>query len=465
MVRYLIITIISLALSHSNLMAEVSAQKTIDFYDMSEFTKEIDFALDYTSITVQKGHILNRKIGDRSLDELDDVVMEKHLREVFESYIEMYEKKLKLDTTKLKFFKDAYKAVHYKTLYSDFKNVFKGLSLKLKKKGAGFWLAMMCGITNEIIFDLIAWSISPWLLGITMSIPYNVLWVSGTTVFQRLNMKKRLMKVLGSKENYNNYMEFRKTLGDTFQRKNFDRYIVPLKTADGEISTVVINKRTIWEKLLWKMDSETKVGWKSLIRKAGLKDGAVNYFNISMFLDSNNIENTYLSSVRKSPLSKQAKVALILNHVFSTMDEEVQFKFKDKFSSSFITLNQSTSWKGMRNWTKKMLLMQDWEQVQKGFKELPDWVDVREVEEIWKQIILPQYSETIGIGYFKYRKLLTDLELMRATHFLEEDTTWSFEISSRFMAHVKKAVVLDKAPQCFNEHQKVLRFLIRELNP
>ncbi len=437
----------------------------LDFYDMNEFAKEIDFALDYTSVTVQKGHVLNRKIGNRSLEELDNLELEKHLREVFESYIELYERRLELEPSKLKFFKDAYQAVHYKTLIADFKNIFKNMKLSLKKRGAGFWLALMCGIINEAIFDLVAWTINPWLLSITLSIPYNVIWISGQMTFARLNMKKRLTKALGSPEKYKEYMEFRKTLGDTFQKKNFDRYIVPLQTADGEISTVVINKRTLWEKVLWKMDSETKLGWKSLIRKAGLKDGAVNYFNVNNFLKSNNIDNPYLTSVRKSPLNQKAKVALILNHMFSVLDEETQFAFKEKFSSSFITLNQSTSWSGMRSWTKKMSELTDWEDVKKGLNEIPDWVDVSEVEGIWRNILLPRYSETFDIGYFKYRRIITDLEVLRAKSFLLEDSSWNFEISSKFLTHAQMALTTDKNPQCLNNHTKVLRFLVRELTP
>ncbi len=435
-----------------------------DRFDMSHFAKEIDFALDYTSVTIQNGHRLNREIGEQNISEIDNIKMEKYLRSVFESYIDLYEKRIEIEKSHLKIFKDAYKAVNYKVLLEDFKVMYKNMKLGLKKRGAGFWIAMMCGIVNEAIFDLIAWSINPWLLSITLSIPYNVLWVSGSTIVAKLNMKKRLIKVLGSVEKYNEYIEYRKGLADTFQRKNFDRYIVPLKTKDGEISTVVINKRTLWEKILWKMDSETKLGWKSLIRKAGLKDGAVNYFNVVAFLETNSIDNAYLTSVRKSPLAKKAKVALILNHVFSTMDEEVQFKFKDKFASSFVTLNQSTSWKGMRSWTKHMLTLKDWDSVKKGLNELPEWVDAGEIEGIWKNILLPQYSESIGIGYFKYRRLLAELEEMKAFYFVSGESTWSFEVSSRFIKHAQKALTDDKNPACYNSHQKVLKFLVNKLS-
>lgn len=283
------------------MLAADAASSQLDMFDMSHFAKEIDFALDYTSITLERGHILNRRIGNQNLDEIEDVLMEQNLREVFESYIELYERRLDLEKSHLKLFKDAYKAVNYKVLWSDFKSLYKNMQLGLKKKGAGFWVALMCGIVNEAIFDLLAWTFNPWLLSITLSIPYNVLWVSGMTIVTKLNMKKRLIKVLGSKQKYDEYMDFRKSLADTFQRKNFDRYIIPLKSGNGKISTVVINKRTIWEKVLWKMDSETKLGWKSLIRKAGLKDGAVNYFNIIIFLDKNSVTNPYLTSVRKRP--------------------------------------------------------------------------------------------------------------------------------------------------------------------
>lgn len=436
-----------------------------DYYDMTEFAKEIDFALDYTSITIQKGHILNRKIGSRSLDEIDDKEAEKYLREVFESYIEMYETRLREQPATIRFFKDAYQAVHYKTLWSDFKGIYKRLRVGLKQRGAGFWLALMCGIVNEIIFDLAAWAINPWLLGITLSIPYNIIWISGWNVFARLNMKKRLVKALGSKEKYVEYIEYQKILRSTFQKKSFDRYIVPLKTADGEISTVVINKRTLWEKLLWKMDSETKIGWKSLIRKMGLKDGAVNYFNVLAFLETNGIENQFITSVRKSPLNQKAKVALILNHIYLVMDEDTRFAFKEKFSSSFVTLNESTSWSGMRLWVRSMAEKKSWEEVRQGFKQLPDWVDAREIEGIWKNILLPRYSETFNIGYFKYRSLLTELEVMRAENFLLEDQTWNFEISSKFMDHVQKALKPKDVPVCYNDHTKIIRFLVRELSP
>lgn len=464
MVKYLIITLFSLVLINQSPALGASDAVQFDMFDMSEFAKEVDFALDYTSITIQKGHSLNRVIGEQNIDEIDDVKLEKYLREVFESYIELYERRIEIEKSHLKIFKDAYKAVNYKVLLADFKVMYKNMKLGLKKRGAGFWIAMMCGIVNEAIFDLIAWTINPWLLSITLSIPYNVLWVSGSTIVAKLNMKKRLMKVLGSKEKYDEYMEYRKGLAETFQRKNFDRYIVPLKSSNGEVSTVVINKRTLWEKILWKMDSETKLGWKSLIRKAGLKDGAVNYFNVVAFLESNAIENPYLTSVRKSPLNKKAKVALILNHIFSTMDEEVQFKFKDKFASSFVTLNQSTSWKGMRSWTKRMLMMKDWEDVKAGLKELPEWVDAGEVEGIWKNILLPHYSESIGIGYFKYRRILAELEEIKAQYFLEDNPTWNFEVSSRFFKHAQKALTEDKNPACYNSHQKVLKFLVNKLS-
>jgi hypothetical protein len=463
-VKYLIITLFSLVLVNQSPSFAASDPVQMDIFDMSHFSKEIDFALDYTSITIQQGHILGRKMGERNLDELEDAKMEAYLREVFENYIELYERRLEIEKSHLKLFKDAYKALNYKVLWADFKNTYKNMKLGLKKRGAGFWIAMMCGIVNEAIFDLIAWTINPWLLSITLSIPYNVLWVSGSTIVAKMNMKKRLTRVLGSKEKYNEYMEYRKGMAESFQRKNFDRYIIPLKSQNGEISTVVINKRTVWEKILWKMDSETKLGWKSLIRKAGLKDGAVNYFNVTSFLDKNSIENAYLTSVRKSPLNKKAKVALILNHVFSTMDQDIQFKFKDKFSSSFITLEQSTSWKGMRQWTKNMLILDNWDDVKKGLNQIPEWVDAREIEGIWRNILLPLYSESIGIGYFKYRRIIAKLDEMRALFFISDDTTWNFEVSSRFFKHAQKALTEDKNPACYNGHQKVLNFLVNKIS-
>lgn len=464
MVKYFIITLFSLVLINQSPALGASDPVQMDFFDMSHFAKEIDFALDYTSITIQQGHILGRKIGESNFDELEDAKMEVYLREVFENYIELYERRLEIEKSHLKIFKDAYKALNYKILWADFKNTYKKMKVGLKKKGAGFWIAMMCGIVNEAIFDLIAWTINPWLLSITLSIPYNVLWVSGSTIVAKMNMKKRLTKVLGGKEKYDEYMEYRKGLAETFQRKNFDRYIVPLKSSNGEISTVVINKRTIWEKILWKMDSETKLGWKSIIRKAGLKDGAVNYFTVAAFLDKHEIKNAYLTSVRKSPLNKKAKVALMLNHVFSTMDEDLQFKFKDKFSSSFVVLDQSTSWKGMRDWTKLMLTLDNWDDVKEGLKKIPDWVDAREIEGVWKNILLPHYSESIGIGYFKYRKILAELEEMKALFFISDDTSWNFEVSSRFFKHAQKALTEEKNPACYNGHQKVLKFLVNKLS-
>jgi hypothetical protein len=146
------------------------------------------------------------------------------------------------------------------------------------------------------------------------------------------------------------------------------------------------------------------------------------------------------------------------------MDEDLQLKFKDKFSSSFITLNQSSSWKGLRGWTLEMLNHKSWDEVKKGLKKVPDWVDAREVEGIWRNILLPKYSESIGIGYFKYRRLISELEEMRAGYFIADDSTWDFQTSSRFFRHAQTALTEEKNPSCYNSHQKVMKFLVNKLS-
>jgi hypothetical protein len=434
------------------------------FYSMREMQKEVDFAMEYTSQTLRSGHQINRDIGKIPLDEIENEAGEKYLRQVFENYIDLYEKKLGMHHKMLDFFRDTYGKLHYAVMWRDFKALVTKTKVSLKVKGAGFWLAMFAGIINEVIFDLTAWTINPWLLGITMSIPYNVLWVSGTYSFQRMKMKSRLVAVLGSTEKYDEYINYKKSLKETFKTKNFDRYLVPLKTVDGNIETVVVNKRSLWEKLLWKMDSDTKLGWKSILRKAGLKDGAVNYFNLSLFLESNGIENKYISSVKASKLDQKAKTALILNHLFTSMPEETLTKFREKFSSSFVSLKQSPNWVLLRPWTEDMLKAKSFDDMRKLFKEIPDWVDSREIRGIWKNILLPHYSVTFNIGYFRYRNILEELEEMDAKHFVSSNNKWELQVATDFLEHVRHSIgTKNSIPSCKNSPEKVMLYLLNNL--
>lgn len=457
-IKQIFIFIVIFQLSTSTIAREMIVNQIPVNPDSAKNLEEsVAFEMKFHNLLLNISNEIDRDLDGVAPELIEERNMDEILRRTVGQFSDFYENSNLIPKTNWQKIKKVLNSdISHKKIMQLFKNVNIGAEVFFKKHGVGISIAILLGYVCDFLVLSIAGGLGlKTLMGLSPFIPYSFAFSLIPNTYRHLQVKYKLIKKLGGKKAYHAYRQQIKLtakelhLGDPY-RVIFPshNYLVPIRTVGDVVESAVIPKSAKFAGLAGKMGIDIK---------------SLNYKSLILFLTTNNISNERLRSIRKNKtLSNWQKTAAIIDNLVFTQDDEMVIKLKKRFSSSFIEVKNLKYWKDLRPWTHRMSQLSSMDDIKKLLKEIPEFVDTREVMILWKRLILPQYAESMNINYFQYRRLIEDADILegKARAF---GGPWNEEFHQEFLETISRGLRSVHFSKCPNKHETVLLHLIRGL--
>jgi len=412
--------------------------------------KEYQFSLDFTNVILQVGHEIERENpGINSFEEIDKVKFEKIFKEKIDIYAKFYADSLELPPSKKSIFLEPFRAMKVSNIWELFQVSFKKVRVLFKRKGFGVAIAVMMGMISDYVVPGILINMGlPQLIPVSAMTPWSVMYSTIPGTLEKLVVKRKIVKALGSKEKYLQYRDHLERVQKELRLKNPDNFLFPMRQL-GEETEVIVVARNTWV--------------KSMMGKLGFFQDSVSYQSLLRFMVGNGITNDYVQYVMTLRVDRQVKTTLLIQHILNSDDDNLKLSFRKKFSKQIFKLKTRDQWAGLMDWTKKMMEVDKVEDMMKLMNQVPDQLDSREIVALWEHIILPRYAEEFDMKYIEYRKLVRNFEAMKST--LNEELDKSFKEAGKdlFFNYFSRSFTSSSIGSCSRSHDQVLKALVEAL--
>ena len=402
---------------------------------------DYQFSLEFTNVILQVGHEVEKEnSGIRSFDDIDQIKFEKIFNEKISIYAEFYAQSLEIPTSKKNIFLEFFHAMNVKSIFELFTVSYKNIHILFKRKGFGVAIAVMMGMVSDYIVPGILINIGlPQLIPISAMTPWSVMYSTIPGSIEKLIVKQKIVKILGSKEKYLKYRDHVETIQKELRLKNPDNFLFPLRHIGSEAEVIVVAKNT------W---------FKSIMGKLGFFQDSVSYHSLLRFMVGNGITNDYVQYVMTLKTDRKIKTTLLIQHILTSDNESLKISFRKKFSKQIFRLKTRNQWIGLMDWTKKMMAVQTFEEMQNLMYQIPDQYDSREIVALWEHMILPRYAEEFDMKYMEYRNLVRNFEAMKASLHNEVDKSFKEAGKDLFHHYLSRSFSVGRFEDCSKNMNK-----------
>jgi len=275
-----------------------------------------------------------------------------------------------------------------------------------------------------------------------------VTYMSVPNAIEKLRTKSKVIKALGSKKAYMEYIEQIDKVKSALRLETPEHFLFPVQLTD-EGTEVIVASRTSW--------------FRSLLGKWGFFQDSISYESLKRFMITNNVSDHYIKYVSQLEAGREVKTTLIIQHILNGQNEDLKIDFRKKFSPHLFSIEGVETWKGLFDWTKKARKITEFQQLMELIKELPAEIDVREVLGIYENILLPKYAENFDIGYLEYRKLTRNFQAYKAKVLESGDLNFGLDNREEFFRYLNSSLQKGHLKPCYNSHGQVLNFLLKSI--
>jgi hypothetical protein len=228
--------------------------------------------------------------------------------------------------------------------------------------------------------------------------------------------------------------------------KNASDYLIPIKSNSDNI---VLNLKI-----------ETRPLWKKLLSKIGVLDEGIEVEKLESFLREENLNSPYINYLLSSDtIEDNSKKILLINHVFSLNNLELENKFISKFHSHFVLLHSAKNYDLHFKWTNDMLKKKTIEDVIKGIDKTPKTMTAKELALIWDEILIPEYLKHLDLNFFEARDMIKEFEIVKAKLFQLNENQIDEHKTQEVYAFFKKIVAGKNFKGCKNAPSRILNYL------
>jgi hypothetical protein len=372
---------------------------------------------------------------DENFKSLDSKILKTELETFIENYIEAQAVELQnvLDQQERQELRTAtHKAVqtfNWENFLNKIKSLPKTIKTFTRLHGIGNLAAFSAGITCRIIVPrILIYSGHAYLIPILAFTPYNVVTQSLYLTMKNINTRTRMIKLLGSKSAYKEFLEQQKNLRKAFGGVTKDDILIPISFYDNSMHAVAISKNSIKN---------------TILSKLGLKKNTLTYEKLHQyFLKEEILEKSYLETLLlNNLLPSEIKASLLLSEFAALGTEEQKAKFFLEFSNFLHEIKLDENTLAVKNWVSKFANMKSIEDAIQIIKEAPKNVNSQIIASIWKNIGLPILAEKdINISLMSFRKLIRafeDLELEAYKTKTLWDDEWILRYERSFQIYIK----------------------------
>lgn len=446
--RKLSIFIISFLLVHTQ---NIYAQNLDDFQVPSYGidSREMKFALEFSNIMMR---VSEEVFQDE--EQFRRALRESHsnpealepIKKGFLIYAREYEKFLGLNLDHSVKFQSFWKKIDITKTASLIEKSLVGMKIFFKKRGFSMALAVAMGLVSEWLVPVILVKIGlSVLLPISMVTPWSMMYLSIPNSINKAFVKRKIIKDLGGKQQYNAYMAQLHASYDVLKLTNPDQLILPIANRGSLVEAVVIPKQSTWN---------------SLLTKIGLHPKRLNYQSLKLFIAEHGLSNNYVEWINKNPeFDKSVKVYLLVNHILKNDDPDITSHFKTKFNNHFVTVQNNANWNTVEKWAKEMIKAPTARDAYFRARNVPEGTSVNEVLQLWQKMYMPEYVTRLPIGYKEYRSIDDALERMRAKSITMDNPVWDSQWQDEFLEKVISP--LSKSlNNCSSKEASFLKYLI-----
>ncbi|MBT7609089.1 MAG: hypothetical protein HN576_05000 [Bacteriovoracaceae bacterium] len=415
----------------------------------SDLVKENKFASDYANVILQISKEIELEYPKTRLNEIDRQTFENIFNNKIGKFRELYVEAIDIPSAQNQIFKNLIKYLKVTSFYDILINTLKTSKIFFRKKSFGITVAIMMGVACEYLVPIILVNIGLGVIApLSPFVPWTMTYMQIPNMLEKLKMKKKLISTLGSKSRYIEYMDHLKKMRDVLRLESPEHFLFPIRLTDEGTELVVGSRSSMFRNLLGKL---------------GFFQNSISFESLMRFSVVHNSVDSYIRYVSLMDASRDQKTSLIAQHIIKNGDDELKLAFRKKFSPHLFLIKGAETWTGMYDWTKKAMKITDFNDIFKLIKDMPPAIDVREVFGIYENILLPKYAENFDIGYFEYRKLLQNFELMKAKVLQSGELNFHVENRAEFVKYLDLTLKSVRLSPCKNSHNQVIKFLMRSV--
>ncbi|MBL7714193.1 MAG: hypothetical protein JNL01_01920 [Bdellovibrionales bacterium] len=272
-----------------------------------------------------------------------------------------------------------------------------------RKGGIATVLAQVAALAAEFtVPTVLVASGHPELAILSPFVPYSVLAHGVKTVACKVSHRASVTALYGSFEDYLETIRIEEAVRKVMGLHSPSDWLAPIEMDDGQFMNIVAGKETFWRKL-W-----SSLGWNNRLT----------YTSLDQFCKERGLEGKFIEGLRNDRrVPSQLKLVLLLQYLADQKNPEVFFYIRKNFAESFQAAELSSEGTELRNWCLKVAQVTDPETLMEMIHEVPKTATPKQVVALWKEVILPILAERQGlksIGYFDFRRLYKNLEVLRA---------------------------------------------------
>lgn len=286
--------------------------------------------------------------------------------------------------------------VKWKNLWGQVKSLAPKVKTYSRLNGMGLAFAVVATSPQEIVAPIIVTAMGkPELIPLVAMFPTTSLIIGGNIATQGLFIRRELIKTMGSKENYQAFIEARKQHHEILKMSSVDDYLHKFNVVDGELEMLVIQK----ENYLTKIKEAT-----------GIKKTNITYSKVMDFCQNRNLieDDFFVKSIsERMDLPKEYKAGLILEHLRKFGDEELVNDIYAWFEDGIVKISLTREMEELYKLGKELSSTKTIAKLRQKILELPKDTNAKMLAEIWKNKIINDLSVVNeDLNHFEFRRLV-----------------------------------------------------------
>ncbi len=416
------------------------------FSSETELENELKLKIEFTRLMYSASIDISQDLTVKDLEE-NNPQIRTILKNTLEKYHHFFETKLEIPSDKKNIFKKMLTGLSYEKIISLIKKTTLHIEVIFKRKGIGLGIAMVAGILSEYLVPIILVNIGlAKLIPLSMMTPWTLIYSIIPNKINKFLINKELEDILGGKNNVKAYFAQQKEVLKKLNLKNSSEYLAPIKSNSDNI---ILNLKL-----------ESKPLWKKLLSKFGAFNNGLELESILSFIKEENLNSSYIDYLLNSEtIEDNSKKILLVNHIFSVDNLEIENKFISKFHSHLVLVHSSKNYDAHWKWANEMLKKKTIEDVIKGIDQTPKTMTAKELALIWDEILIPEYLKYLDLSFFEAREMIKEFEIVKAKLILLNENQIVEAKTQEVYTFLKKIVSGKSFKGCKNTPSKILNYL------
>jgi hypothetical protein len=375
-------------------LAQVQAQGLDEATRLRHFHSDLELKSRLLNTMVRTNERLNLTWDGLEARNLSPDQFERQWAESFETITKEYvETQLRIggfDTRELGVVKMLFNQIRWNEMSKVYSATFRSMRNFARLHGTSLLAVLILTNLTQIVlvpfFTLIG---QPLMALLVIKVPTTIPAVYLHHVISNASFERRMRQLFSSKEAYREYKKLDRRVLEVLHLTSKSDLVIPLP---GDNEVIALKKTSMF---------------KTLSQQFGFAEDHLNLSNVRSFMRKNGIHDAVLWGLHNDPnLSEKTKLIMMTYHLATNSEEQIMIKFRQRFSSSFSTLqSRPQGLAALERWTNQLLAARTPHDVDRLLQLLPREVAPQYLVAAWSEVILPEFAKGDQFTYGQIRQL------------------------------------------------------------